>query len=148
MAKPYYEAPFDFKRFFEKKELKKLSASESISQFISIIITTYLKEYTFDEEFGSEIWESDFDLLVNAHVLKERIKHSLTDQIRTYEKRLTNIDLNVEFMESLSQNQHKVRLKKHLYIDLAGTIIKTHESFRFTGNYYLAPLSYKSPPHE
>ncbi len=148
MAKPYYEAPFDFKRFFEKKELKKLSVRDSISQFIGIIITTYFKEYTFNEEFGSEIWESDFDLLVNANVLKERIKHSLTDQIRTYEKRLANIDLSVELMESFSQNSHRVRLKKHLYIHIAGTIIKTHEPFRFTGNYYLAPLSYKSSPHE
>lgn len=143
MAKPYYEVPFDFKRFLEKKELKKLSMRESISQFISIIITTYFEEYTFDEAFGSEIWETDFDLLVNANVLKERIKYSLTDQIKVYEKRLSNIDLNVELMESVSQNSHKIRLKKYLYITIKGTIIKTDERFQFTGDYYLAPLSYK-----
>lgn len=143
MAKPYYEAPFNFKRFFEKKELKKLTVRDSIEQFISIIITTYFGEYTFDEEFGSEIWETDFDLLVNANVLKERIKYSLADQIRIYEKRLTNIDLHVELMESVSQSSHKVRLKKYLYITITGTIIKTDERFQFTGDYYLAPLSYK-----
>lgn len=143
MAKPYYETPFNFKRFFEKKELKKLSVRDSITQFISIIITTYFKEYTFDEEFGSEIWETDFDLLVNVNVLKEQIKYSLTDQIERYEKRLTNIDLNVELMETLSENSNKVRLKKYLYITITGTIIKTDEQFRFTGDYYLAPLSYK-----
>jgi len=77
MAKPYYQVPLDFKKFFQKKELKKLSLRDSISQFISIIITTYFEEYSFDENFGSEIWETDFDLLVNANVLKERIKKSL-----------------------------------------------------------------------
>ncbi|WP_373519932.1 GPW/gp25 family protein [Pricia sp.] len=142
MAKPYYEAPFNFKCFFDKKELKKLSVRDSISQFISIIITTYFEEYTFDEEFGSEIWETDFDLLVNANVLKEKIKYSLTAQIERYEKRLTNIDLNVELMESLSENSNKVRLKKYLLITVTGSSIKTDERFRFTGDYYLAPLSY------
>ncbi|CAZ94479.1 GPW/gp25 family protein [Zobellia galactanivorans] len=143
MAKPYYQAPFDFKRFFEKKELKKIGMRDSISQFISVIITTYFEEYTFDEAFGSEIWETDFDLLINANVLKERIKKSLKNQIETYEKRLSNIDLNVELMESLSSNTNKVRLKKYLYITIKGTIIKTDEPFSFTGDYYLAPLSYK-----
>lgn len=143
MAKPYYQVPFDFIRFFEKKELKKLTLRDSISQFISVIITTYFEEYTYDEAFGSEIWETDFDLLVNANVLKERIKCSLTHQIGTYEKRLADIDLNVELMESVSHNSNKVRLKKYLYITISGTIIKTDEPFRFTGDYYLAPLSYK-----
>lgn len=144
MAKPYYETPFNFKRLFEKKELKKLTLRDSISQFISVIITTYFEEYSFDENFGSEIWESDFDLLVNANVLKEQIKKSLHEQIKTYEKRLSNIDLNIELMESLSSKTNKVRLKKYLYITIKGTIIKTDESFTFSGDYYLAPLSYKS----
>ena len=143
MAKPYYQAPFDFKRFFEKKELRKLSLRDSISQFMSVIITTYFQEYTFDEGFGSEIWETDFDLLVNANVLKEQIKKSLTKQINTYEKRLSNIDLNIELMESISSKTNKVRLKKYLYITIRGTIVKTDEPFVFTGDYYLAPLSYK-----
>ncbi len=120
-----------------------MSLRDSISQFISIVITTYFEEYSFDEAFGSEIWETDFDLLVNANVLKERIKKSLKEQVQTYEKRLSNIDLNVELMESLSANTKKVRLKKYLYITIKGTIIKTDEPFVFTGDYYLAPLSYK-----
>ena len=143
MAKPYYEAPFNFKRFFEKKELKKLSVRDSISQFISIIITTYFEEYTYDEDFGSMIWETDFDLLVNANVLKERIKYSLENQIEVYEKRLNNVTLDVELMEKLTNTSDKVRLKKYLLITVSGTIIKTDERFRFTGDYYLAPLSYK-----
>ncbi|HEA21177.1 hypothetical protein LCGC14_2556930 [marine sediment metagenome] len=143
MAKPYYEAPFNFKRFFEKKEMKKLSMHDSISQFISIIITTYFEEYTFDKDFGSMIWETDFDLLINANVLKERIKCSLEKQIEVYEKRLGNVNLDVELMEKLTNASNKVRLKKYLLITVSGSIMKTDEPFRFTGDYYLAPLSYK-----
>lgn len=142
MAKPYYKAPFDFKRFFEKKELKKITLQESIAQFISIIITTYFEEYAFDDDFGSEIWESDFDLLVNTNVLKERIKKSLKNQIDTYEKRLTSVNLDIDLKESISEVSNKVRLKKYLKITITGVIVKTDEPYTFIGDYYLAPLSY------
>lgn len=143
MIKPYYSAPLDFKRFFEKKELKKINLQDSISQFISIIITTYFEEYSYNDEFGSEIWETDFDLLTNVNVLKERIKRSLEKQIHTYEKRLTKINLTIELNETISTTSDKTRLKKFLNISLTGTIGKTDEPYRFNGNYYLAPLSYK-----
>ena len=143
MEKPYYEAPLNFKRFFEKKEMNKLSVHDSISQFISIIITTYFEEYTFDKDFGSMIWETDFDLLINANVLRERIKSSLEKQIEIYEKRLGNVNLEVELMEKLTNTTNKVRLKKYLLITVSGSIMKTDEPFQFTGDYYLAPLSYK-----
>ena len=143
MVKPYYKAPFNFKRFFEKKELHKITLQDSISQFISIIITTYFEEYTYDDEFGSEIWESDFDLLVNTNVLKERIKKSLTQQISTYEKRLSNVALVLDLKEHVSEESQKTRLKKYLNITISGVITKTNEPYRFTGDYFLAPLSYK-----
>ena len=142
MAKPYYQAPFDFKRFFEKKELRKITLQESISQFISIIITTYFEEYSYDDDFGSEIWESDFDLLVNTNVLKERIKKSLKQQLDIYEKRLTQVNLDIDLMENISETATKVRLKKYLKISISGVIVKTDEPYSFIGDYYLAPLSY------
>jgi len=143
MAKPYYETPFNFNRFFEKKEFKKISLEDSISQFISVIITTYFEEYTNDEKFGSEIWESDFDQLVNTNVLKERIKKSLTLQIIKYEKRLANVELDIDLREKISEKSNKTRLKKFLNISIIGTIVKTDNPYSFAGDYYLAPLSYK-----
>ncbi len=143
MAKPYYQAPLNFKRFFEQKELKKITLQESISQFISIIITTCFEEYAFDDDFGSEIWETDFDLLVNTNVLKERIKRSLRNQINTYEKRLSNVNLTIDLKEDISGKSNKIRLKKYLKIGITATIVKTDEPYSFVGDYYLAPLSYK-----
>ena len=142
MKRSYYQVPFDFGRFFEQKELTKMSLRESISQFISVIITTYFQEYTFDENFGSEIWETDFDLLTNPNVLKEQIRNSLQDKISTYEKRLSNVKVQLYLGEDLSQKVEKVRLKKYLTIKVIGKVIKTDEQYTFSGNYFLAPLSY------
>ena len=142
MKRSYYQIPFDFGKFFEQKELTKITLRESISQFISVIITTYFQEYTFDENFGSEIWETDFDLLTNPNVLKEQIRNSLQDKISTYEKRLSNVKVQLYLGEDLSQKVEKVRLKKYLTIKVIGKVIKTDEPYTFSGNYFLAPLSY------
>jgi len=142
MSRSYYQVPFDFGKFFEKKELPKLNLQESISQFISVLITSYFKEYTFDENFGSEIWETDFDLLTNPNVLKERIKDSLQEKVVAYENRLSNVKVQLHLGEDLSQRVEKVRLKKYLTIVVKAKIIKTDEPYHFTGNYFLAPLSY------
>jgi len=142
MNKSYYKVPFNFKNFFEQKDLKKITLQESISQYISIIITTAFKEYKHDHDFGSEIWETDFDLLTNVNRLKERIKTSLSTKIKTLEKRLDNVNVNIVIGESVIPNTTKTRLKKQLKIEITGIIKKTNEPYYFTGMYYIAPLSY------
>ena len=141
MKKLYYKIPFDFKNFFEKNEFKKINLQESISQFIGMIITTTFGEYKYDNEFGSEIWETDFDHLTNINILKERIKNSLFEKIIHYEKRLSNIEVQLNIIENKLPT-NSVRIKKRLKIIITGTIQKTHEPYVFSGDYYLAPLSY------
>jgi len=142
MNKSYYKVPFNFKNFFEQKNLKKISLEDSISQYISVIITTAFKEYKHDDAFGSEIWETDFDLLTNVNRLKEQIKISLSAKIKKLETRLSNININIVLGESVIPHTTKTRLKKQLRIEITGTIKKTNEPYRFLGSYYIAPLSY------
>ena len=142
MKREYYKIPFDFEGFFNNKDLQKLTLHESISQYLGLIITTYFKEYKHDEDFGSEIWEADFDLLTNINILKERIKNSIQEKVIKYEKRLTNVTANLMIGEDVIEREDRVRLKKHITIYIKGTIKKTNENYSFTGNYYLAPLAY------
>jgi len=144
MHKSYYKVPFNFKSFFEQKDLKKITLHDSISQYISIIITTAFKEYKHDDSFGSEIWETDFDLLTNVNRLKEQIKTSLSTKVKTLEKRLSNVNINIVLGESVVPNTTKTRLKKQLKIEVTGIIKKTNEPYYFTGMYYIAPLSYSN----
>ena len=59
----YYKVPFDFESLTEKKDADKIALDNSISQNIFLIATTSFGECKFDETYGSEIWEMDFDLL-------------------------------------------------------------------------------------
>ena len=142
MKQNFYKLPFDFKSFFEHNDFARISIKESVAQHVSMLITTAYKEYKHDYEFGSEIWESDFDLLSNVNELKERIKKSLSEKIKNYEKRLSNISVNVTIGETYIFNIDQTRLKKQLVIRITGKLKKTDEAFDFNGSYYIAPLSY------
>jgi phage baseplate assembly protein W len=143
MKRNYYKVPFDFKSFFEHKDLEKISLKDSIAQYISMVITTAYKEYKHNAEFGSEIWESDFDVLSNINSLKEKIKLSLIEKIGLFEKRLNNPKIVVVLGETYIPDVNQTRLKKQLVIKISGNLKKTNESFSFVGRYFIAPLSYQ-----
>ena len=142
MKPNFYKIPFDFKDFFAHKDLSKLSLKESVSQNISLIITTIYKEYKHDDKFGSDIWENEFDILSNINVVKENIKNSLTEKINEFEKRLNQTQVRVTIGETFVPNINQTRLKKQLVIRVSGKLKETDESFLFQGSYFIAPLSY------
>ncbi len=108
-----------------------------------MVITTAYKEYKHDEEFGSEIWECDFDVLSNINNLKEKIKISLIEKISKFEKRLNNTKVVVILGETYIPDINQTRLKKQLIIKISGNLKKTNEPFSFEGRYFIAPLSYQ-----
>lgn len=143
MNRSYYQTAFDFERFFEQKEMPKLTLRESIAQYITLVITTCFGEYTHDDEFGSLIWETDFDLLANTNTLKEDIRKSLLEKLKEYENRTTDTRVEVSLGENLSNTSNRVRLKKYLTVNVETTVRKTNERLRVSGDYMIAPLAYK-----
>ena len=86
-----------------KNDAEKISIDNSISQQIFLISTTALGECKFDETFGTEIWEMDFDLLKTDNSLKEFIVSSMKKAIVMHEKRLLLEDVEVSVKDQSSQ---------------------------------------------
>jgi len=76
MKKNFYNLPLDFTKIFppainEGKGKKKYnlnlpkttSIKQSVDDFIELLITTHLGEYKFNNEFGFEIWDIEFENL-------------------------------------------------------------------------------------
>ncbi|WP_449399650.1 GPW/gp25 family protein [Chryseobacterium wanjuense] len=91
----YYKIPIDFELVMHKKDAEKISIDNSIAQQIFLIATTSLGESKFDESFGSEIWEMDFDLLKSDNMVREFITNALHKAISMHEKRLQLSDVEV-----------------------------------------------------
>jgi phage baseplate assembly protein W len=143
MKELFYKIPFDFKKLTIGEDARKVTIEESLAQFIALIITTIFGEYKYDEEFGTVIWETDFNLLANPNQIKDLIKESVYEKVKKYEKRLTVTDVALNVVQdTISQDSH-IRVKKRLDIVVYGVIKQTNQPFYYKNSCYLAPFSFK-----
>jgi len=139
----FYKIPIDFKRLSSGEDLRKVTIEESLAQYISLIITTIFGEYKYDDEFGTVIWETDFNLLSNANQLKDMIKESVHEKVKRYEKRLIVTDVTLGVSEDTVSYEANIRVKKRLDIVVYGVIKKTNQPYYYKSSYFLAPFSFK-----
>ena len=138
----YYKVPFDFESLTEKKDADKITLDNSISQNIFLIATTSFGECKFDETYGSEIWEMDFDLLKSDNSLKEFITDTLKKSISMHERRMKLEDVEVIINDHNLGTLGKKRMKKRVYISIKGLILETNRPFMFNNFFFVGPLSY------
>jgi len=143
MKELFYKIPIDFKRLSSGEDLRKVTIEESLAQYISLIITTIFGEYKYDDEFGTVIWETDFNLLANANQLKDMIKESVHEKVKKYEKRLIVTDVTLGVSEDTVSYEANIRVKKRLDIVVYGVIKKTNQPYYYKSSYFLAPFSFK-----
>jgi phage baseplate assembly protein W len=138
----YYKIPMNFGEVISKKDADKISIDNSISQQIFLISTTALGECKFDETFGTEIWEMDFDLLKTDNSLKEFIVTSMKKAIKMHEKRLLLEDVEVSVQDHNLGTFGKRRMKKRVVISVKGQVLETNRPFLFQNSFFVGPLSY------
>jgi len=144
MVNHYYELPIDFKLLISKNgELATCDLKQSIAQNIYLIITSKYKENRFDDSYGCELWDMDFELVANENMWLERIRKSVYNSIVKHEPRLDNInvDIDITMDEQVTTLKRTLSVKKRLTINVNGNIAQTGESFPFSTNIYLGPLS-------
>ncbi len=137
----YYKFPLKFEKLTKGQDIPKTTIEESLAQYMGLIISTTFGEYKYDEEFGTEIWETDFNMLTNPNQLKDLIKESVFEKIKQYEKRLFPTDVKLTIVEDTISHVEKIRVKKRLDISVYGIIKQTNEPYYFISSYYLAPFS-------
>jgi phage baseplate assembly protein W len=140
--KAYYKIPFDFESLTEKNDADKISLDTSISQHLFLLATTALGECKFDETYGTEIWEMDFDLMKTDNKLKELIAGTLKKSISMHEKRLIVEDVEVFVNDHNLGTLGKKRMKKKVSIAVKGLILETNRAFTFNNSFFVGPLSY------
>jgi len=132
----------DFEGIIHKKDADKISIDNSISQQIFLVATTALGECKFDETFGTEIWELDFDLLKSDNQLKEYIVSALKKGVIMHEKRLFMEDVEVSVTDYNLGTIGKRRMKKKVIISVKGQVLETNRPFLFKNSFFVGPLSY------
>ncbi|MDR2205438.1 MAG: GPW/gp25 family protein [Flavobacteriaceae bacterium] len=138
----YYKIPFDFESLIGKKDADKISLDASIRQHIFLLITTSFGECKFDETYGTEIWEIDFDLMKSDNTLKETISETVKRSIAMHEKRLMLENVEVSVNDYNLGKSGRRRMKKEVSIAIKGLVQETNRPFSFRSSFFVGPLSY------
>lgn len=138
-----YNKPFRLTSVFENKDLKETDTGKSISQHIELIIFTRYGEHRHNRNFGCEIWDLDFELIVSETTWEEKFRQSLLKSITNYEKRLYQVEVEIKMTEvekSLSI-RNVTEIKKKVDISIRGKLNTTGEKYYFNTALFLSPLS-------
>lgn len=137
----YLRIPLQLQSAVDKK-LQKCSYHESIAQHIMLLILSHNGEVIGREDYGSMIWDLEFNQLVKISDWEEGVRGSLIRTIGKHEKRLRDVDVNVALMEIEEENIHKIsHIRRKAQITVTGILDKTNENFNFTTSLYISPLS-------
>ena len=139
----YLKLPINFTHMIQGENKKQCSLEESIAQYIMMQVTSRYGEVAGRKEFGSDIWELEFNQLVRVYEWEERVKNSLLKSISRYEKRLIDVDVRVNLVEidadMNSKNYSEIR--RQAIIGVTGRIEHTGVPFNFDTTVYVSPLS-------
>ncbi len=143
MSADFYNKPFNFKSIFTDRELSTADLGKSISNHIELIIFTRYGEHRHNYNFGCEIWDLDFELIISENLWEEKFRKSLLLSITTYEKRIYNVSVDVHITEV--ENVYPLRkiteIKKKVDVSVRGLIKTTGEKYFFSIALFLSPLS-------
>jgi phage baseplate assembly protein W len=143
MALPLYKKPFRLNQLFQGYDLATQDVGASISQYIELIIFTRYGEHRFMPDFGCEIWDLDFELIVSESMWEEKLRQSLLRSINKYEQRIYHVEVDVKINEvnKFYPLRNISEIKKRVEITVKGIIHKTGEHYSFSTALFLSPLS-------
>ncbi len=145
MNECHYRIPFDFVSVLDETRgyASVCSELESVDQHIEMLIGTYPGEHSFDVEYGTKIWEMDFERIVSLDTWKTRFTECLSQSISKYEKRISNCEFRIEVEDILKESavSHNVSVRKMVEIYVNATLNSTGERCSLYYTLFLGPLS-------
>jgi phage baseplate assembly protein W len=141
MIANYYKLPLQLNRISRKEEHPKCNLADSVAAMVHLISVTYFGECKHDESFGCEIWEHDFENIVNTQTYRDQLKDSIKQTIQEQEPRLSNIWVDVQ-IEQIENKLFQRRIKSRIQLKVEGTLTLTNEPFLHIDQFFIGPLSY------
>lgn len=140
-----YKLPLCLNNIFEDGQgyLDRCSDKESIDQNIELLIATCPGEHHFDENYGSHIWDLDFERVHETERWKEIFTSHVVNAINKYEPRLTNVSVTSNMVDVVKEDRimESVTVRKRVDIYVTGQLSYSDEWCRFVYAIYLGPLS-------
>lgn len=139
----YYKLPLDLGSITAKKILPKCNQKESIAHHLHLILTTSFGELLSDVQYGSSLWDEDFDNVSYRNKQKENILRSITSTIAKYESRIEKVKVEMNVMqEEVPDRSTDPRMKRKLDFVITAVMVATNENIVYRDSFFVSPLAY------
>ena len=119
------------------------NVSESIARNIMLLIMTKKQENRYDEAYGNDIWNIEFEYAKTTADWESIFAKSLREEILAYEPRIMSpqIQVNIVYVEHSYRTRKINEIKKKAKIIINAKIVETGEHFSFSTEIFLSPMS-------
>jgi phage baseplate assembly protein W len=136
----YLRLPLDMSKIFEVGHLKTCTLKESIARNLHLLITTGLGENKQDSEYGSRFWDFDYDIHLSNDARREIIVNAIRHQIHAYEKRLTDVSVDVYIKQTEYHADGRSQVRRRIELIISGIMVRNSEEFSFQTAFFIGPL--------
>ena len=136
----YLKYPIDFSSLLKGNNKNQCEIQESIAYNIMLIVTTSFGEIPEKPDYGSEIWELEFDQHINRRTWEEQVKNSLFDSISKNEQRLNLTSVAIT-LDEVEDKELKTSIRRKANIIVNGIIKNSLIPFNFHTKLNISPIS-------
>jgi len=140
----FYKLPLDIHRFLSEGggQFEHCSELESIDQFLGMLLMTVPGEHAFNEEFGSRVWDLDFENITSKYKWEAQVTDYIRQAVETNEKRLRDIEVQIDVRDVMrGESPDAITVRKQLDIYISGTLISTDTRHGFKHSIFMGPIS-------
>lgn len=137
----YLKLPLDLSRTLNG-QMQRCSYEESIAQHIMMLIVSRYGEVEGKEDYGSVIWDLEFNQVLKNADWEEKVRQSLETTITKYESRLKDIHVRVELTEVEEDVRNKFpNARQRVRVWVNGVMVRNDQQFNFNTHLYISPIS-------
>ena len=137
----YLKVPLDLSRTLNG-QMQRCSYEESIAQHIMMLIISRYGEVEGKEDYGSVIWDLEFNQVLKNADWEEKVRQSLEATITKYESRLKDIHVRVELTEVEEDVRNKFpNARQRVRVWVNGVMVRNDQQFNFNTHLYISPIS-------
>lgn len=144
MESQNYKIPFNpANMMISNGQIETCDMAESIAQNIMLLIVTKKGENRYDENYGNDVWNVEFDNGVTPAMWENLFVTSLQRQIAEYEPRIVNavVQANITYVEHSYETRGFSEVKKKVRVGINAKMESTGERFNFSTELFLSPMS-------
>ena len=137
----YLKLPLDLSKTLNG-QMQRCSYEESIAQHIMMLIVSRYGEVEGKEDYGSVIWDLEFNQVLKNADWEEKVRQSLEATITKYESRLKDIHVRVELTEVEEDVRNQFpNARQRVRVWVNGVMVRNDQQFNFNTHLYISPIS-------